>query len=225
MKNIFKILLITLFVACAEHSEKKHDVNSNMNKESFDELVKKFDNPSRDHWQKPTLVIEKLGDVKGKNIADIGAGTGYFSFKMAAKGAQVTAIDVDDRFLKHIENNKTSANSTLVKTQKVDFGSPNLIATNFDAVVIINTYHHLENRYDYLREIWRGVKPGGQLLIVDFKTEETPHGPPLKMRIDGFKVMKELQKAGFSKVIIDVTSLPYQYIITARKLEKLLENN
>ncbi|NJO92951.1 MAG: hypothetical protein HC831_31295 [Chloroflexia bacterium] len=65
--------------------EKHNKSNEHMNKTGFDNLVNHFDNPEREKWQKPDLVIDKLGDLSNKTIGDIGAGTGYFSFRLAKK--------------------------------------------------------------------------------------------------------------------------------------------
>ena len=189
-----------------------------MHKSSFEELVEKFENPERDQWQKPDLVIEKLGDIKGKKIADIGAGTGYFSRRLAQKGASVLALDIDEQFLNFI--NTHSSDSLTIVTRKIPFNSPQLDSAEVDAVIVVDTYHHIENRYDYFRDVWRGMKAGGQLMVVDFKKKKTPHGPPTEMRVEGFDVMRELQKAGFIKVVIDTKTLDYQYIIMAKKYEK-----
>ena len=206
--------------ACGNPTHEKDKVNDQMHKSSFEELVKQFEDPERVQWQKPDLVLEKLGDIKGKKIADIGAGTGYFSKRLAQKGASVLALDVDEQFLNYIDAN--SQDSLDIVTRKVDFDSPKLDSAEVDAIIIVDTYHHIENRYEYFRDVWRGMKAGGELLIVDFKKKDTPHGPPTEMRIEGLEVMRELQKAGFVKVVIDVKTLDYQYIILAKKYEKAI---
>jgi len=218
VKTIIKVSVIIALSGCGNSTHEKGKANNYMHKSSFEELTKKFEDPEREKWQKPNLVIEKLGDIAGKKIADIGAGTGYFSRKLAQKGASIIALDVDDQFLNYI--NTHSHDSLDITTRKVPFNSPKLDSAEVNAVVIVNTYHHIENRYDYFRDVWRGIKPGGQLIVVDFKKEKTPNGPPVEMRIAGFKVMRELQKAGFIKVVIDIKTLDYQYLITAKKYEK-----
>ncbi|MFT7084531.1 MAG: 2-polyprenyl-3-methyl-5-hydroxy-6-metoxy-1,4-benzoquinol methylase [Vicingaceae bacterium] len=220
IKTVTTLWFVLAFFACGNTTYEKDKANEHMHKSSFEELVKKFEDPKRDQWQKPNLVLEKLGDVRGKKIADIGAGTGYFSRRLAQKGASVLALDVDERFLNYIDS--LSQDSLDIVTRKVNFDSPMLDSAEVDAILIVDTYHHIETRYEYFRDVWRGMKAGGQLIIVDFKKKDTPHGPPTEMRIEGFEVMKELQKAGFVKVVIDVRSLDYQYIILAKKYEKAI---
>ncbi len=81
-----------------QHSDATH-ANEHMHQVGFDTLVKHFENPARAEWQKPEWVIEQLGDLTGKTVADIGAGTGYFAFRIARKAKKVIAIDIDERFL------------------------------------------------------------------------------------------------------------------------------
>jgi len=81
-----------------QHGHAPGHANKHMNSTSFEDLVIRFDSPERDAYQQPAKVLEYIGDVTGKKILDIGAGTGYFAFKLAAKGAEVIAGDVDDRF-------------------------------------------------------------------------------------------------------------------------------
>jgi len=218
MKTIILLSFAFALAACENSQHKSLSANYHMHKSSFEELVEKFENPERDQWQKPDLVIEKLGDIKGKKFADIGAGTGYFSRRLAQKGASVLALDIDEQFLNFI--NTHSSDSLTIVTRKIPFNSPQLDSAEVDAVIVVDTYHHIENRYDYFRDVWRGMKAGGQLMVVDFKKKKTPHGPPTEMRVEGFDVMRELQKAGFIKVVIDTKTLDYQYIIMAKKYEK-----
>jgi len=220
VKTIIKVSVIIALTGCGNSAHEKGKANHYMHKSSFEELTKKFEDPEREKWQKPDLVIKKLGDIDGKKIADIGAGTGYFSRKLAQKGASIIALDVDDQFLNYI--NTRSQDSLDITTRKVPFNSPQLDSAEVNAVIIVNTYHHIENRYEYFRDVWRGIKPGGQLIVVDFKKEKTPNGPPVEMRVGGFKVMRELQKAGFIKVVIDIQTLEYQYIIAAKKYENAI---
>lgn len=193
--------------------------NKHMHKRSFEDLVKSFESEDRTKWQKPDEVIKKLGDVKDKTVMDIGSGTGYFSFKLVAQGAKVIAADVNDKFQGYIKQRKEKAKlrDEQLTTRKVPFDSPDLKAEEADHVMIVDTYHHIENRIDYFKKVLVGLKAGGKLLVVDFKKEETPHGPPLKMRLTAEEVKKELTEAGFTNIVIDNELLPYQYTVLAGK--------
>jgi len=208
------------------HSEGKHSnqhhtdhnkSNKHMNANSFEDLSKSFEDDERASWQKPALVIEKLGNIKGKKIGDIGAGTGYFAFRMASLGANVTAIDVDERFQDFIKEKITKENTTNLETKLVGYDNPELSKNEFDVLIIIDTYHHFNDKIEYMTHCFNGLKDNGVLMNVDFKNKETPHGPPVDHRIAAGKVKKDLLEVGFTDVEIDQTTLPEQYIIIARK--------
>ncbi len=216
---LFFTMLLTAHWACAQHDDHghHHDANHHMNQRPFEELVAHFEDPSRDEWQKPDAVLAQLGDLQGKKVMDIGSGTGYFSFRMAKAGAQVICADVDERFLEYITkkvNQSETWATPRMETRKVPFDSPALKAKEVDLVLIVDTYHHIENRIDYFKAVKKGLKPNGRLVVIDFFKEEAPVGPPVKMKMSEEQVASELHKAGFQSIDIDVETLPYQYIIT-----------
>jgi ubiquinone/menaquinone biosynthesis C-methylase UbiE len=192
--------------------------NAHMNQTDFETLKSHFDDPARDEWQKPDEVVALLGDLKGKTVMDIGCGTGYFSFRLADAGAHVIAADVDDRFLKEVkEHNSQRSDPGQVEIRKLPANSPELANDEADAVLIVDTYHHLENRPAYFTKVIRGLKPGGKLYVVDFKKQETPEGPPVEMRISAKDVGHELGEAGFRKFELNEGLLPYQYVVIATR--------
>ncbi|MBC2846732.1 class I SAM-dependent methyltransferase [Winogradskyella flava] len=220
------ISFIFLIAACSEHKTKTHheeskkqhvtpSANDYMHQSSTDELIERFESPERDAYQKPEKVLEYLGDVKNKRIIDIGAGSGYFSVKLAEKGANVIAADVSDEFQnalkKRIEDHKIKN----IELRKIPYDSPNLKDEEVDMVLIVNTYHHIENRSAYFSEVKAGTKVDGELIIIDFFKIEVPVGPPTDHKISIDKVIAELKDAGYSKFNVNVDLLPYQYIIKA----------
>jgi len=102
-----------------------------------------------------------------------------------------------------------------VVTRHLDYDSPGLAPGEADRVLVVDVYHHIEQRERYLPLLRKGLKPGGELAIVDFKKEPTPDGPPLAMRLTPDEIRRELVAAGFRDIAIDTTLLPYQYLIKA----------
>ena len=202
----------------SEHSHTDHNKsNIHMNKSSFEDLTKAFEEKERVNWQKPGLVIKKLGDLSGKTIGDIGSGTGYFSFRLAEQNANVVAIDVDERFQAFIEQKIEENKVSNITTRLVGYNNPDLSDNEFDALIIVNTYHHFNDKIEYMGFCKQGLKTGGTLMIVDFKNKSTAHGPPVDHRISAEEVKSDLQKAGFNQIEIDSTTLSEQYIITVKK--------
>ena len=220
MKYIFWMTcLLSWSCSHAQHEHHHHgeDANHHMNQRPFEELVAHFEDPARDEWQQPEAVMELFGDLTGKTVMDIGSGTGYFSFRMARAGARVICADVDQRFLDYIIQKRDSIGSWArdrITTRHVPFDSARLKSGEADLVLIVDTYHHIEDRIAYFREVRQGLKPDGKLVVIDFFKEESPVGPPVDMKMAEETVMGELHQAGFAHVAVDVETLPYQYIIT-----------
>lgn len=193
-----------------------HSANEYMHKASTEELANRFESPERDAYQQPHKVMEYLGDIKGKTIMDIGAGTGYFSVKLAKHGANVIAADVNDEFqtylIKRIEEN----NIKNIEFRKIPFDSPNLKDAETDMVLIVNTYHHIENRSAYFAKVKQGIKKEGELVIIDFFKSDVPVGPPTDHKVSIDEVIAELKQAGYTLFEVEVNLLPYQFIIKAK---------
>lgn len=187
---------------------------------SFESLVADFESKDRVIWQKPELVISLLGDLENKTVADIGAGTGYFTFRILPRAKKVIGIDIDERFITFLDSVKVRLperyhdrfESRLAKSD-----DPLLAPGEADAVIIVNTYGYIQNRVQYLKTLSKGISPGGQLLIIDFKKNNLPIGPPDEYKVALQQVEKELLAAGFDIKEIDKDALDYQYIVLAVK--------
>jgi 2-polyprenyl-3-methyl-5-hydroxy-6-metoxy-1,4-benzoquinol methylase len=188
---------------------------------NFEEIVTTYEDPDRKDWQNPSLVIEKLGELKNKTVADIGAGTGYFSFRLAQEGARVIAIDIDPQFLTYIEERQeevlSSSDTPLVTTRLSRTDDPLLSPGEADVVLLVNTYTYIEDRISYLQKVKKGMSEEGKLAIVDYKDETNPVSPDTQSLLAPEIVQAELEQAGFTDVVIDESSLQYQYIIIAKK--------
>lgn len=196
-----------------EHEHKHGHANHHMNKTSFEDLVKNFESADRNEWQKPDEVIRFLGDLKNKTIIDIGAGTGYFEFKMNEPSAKIIAADVDERFIKFIDNRIVSEKKMNISSRKAEYDKPPVTEQEADIVFMVDVYHHIENRKDYFSMVKKGLKPNGEMVIVDFKKGDFEHGPPNDMKIEPQIVINEMKLAGFNLVVQDTTTLKYQYLL------------
>jgi predicted methyltransferase len=195
-----------------------HAANHVMNQRPFEDLVAGFEDPARDEWQKPAEVLAFLGDVQGKIVMDIGSGSGYFSFRLLEAGANLICADVDERFLNYIDERmaRESLPASRMETRLVPYDSSTLKPGEADIVLIVDTYHHIENRVAYFAEVRAGLKPGGKLVVVDFFKRDDPVGPGVGMKMSEDVVMAELREAGYTEFNLDVERLPYQYLIEAR---------
>lgn len=218
MKQIIIIFSAYILVSCSgntKHGEHEHHnkAEHHMHKTSFDELVKRFEAADRDEWQKPEEVIKFLGDLKNKTIVDIGAGTGYFEFKMNEPSAKIIATDVDERFVKYIDERIVSEKTTNIFSRKAEYEKPPVMEQEADIVFMVDVYHHIENRKDYFSLVKKGLKPNGEFVIVDFKKGDFEQGPPDEMKIQPQVVINEMKQAGFNLVTQDTVTLKYQYLL------------
>lgn len=184
-------------------------------------IAEDYLNTNRVIWQKPDLVLDLLGDLNGKTVADIGAGTGFFSLRMVEKAKKVIAVDIDPRFVNYLDSVKVlelaEPLQSKLNTRLATPEDPLLKPGEADIVVIVNTYMYIKNRVAYLSNLKKGIAEGGMLLIVDFKKKRMPLGPPQDIRVPLYQTENELYEAGYRDISTNDTALDYQYIITARK--------
>jgi predicted methyltransferase len=159
--------------------------------------AKSFDDPARDGWQMPDRVIDTLGLARDASIADIGAGTGYFTVRLAAAApaGMVYAVDIEPAMLEHVSQRARAARLENVVPVQAAASGPNL-PKPVDLVLIVNTYHHLPNRITYFRDLHKQLKPSAQVAIVDFR-KDAPEGPPREFRFEADEIVREMKDAGF----------------------------
>lgn len=129
-----------------------------------------YNNPWRARWQQPAAVIRALALQPGDHVADLGAGGGYFTFRLAdAVGprGKVYAIDIDKSNLDYITRRAQRDGYTNIETILAKPDDPLLPANSIDVIFTRNTYHHLEKRTDYFTAAARYLRPGGRVAIID----------------------------------------------------------
>jgi ubiquinone/menaquinone biosynthesis C-methylase UbiE len=177
--------------------------------------VAMLDDPKRDAYQKPHDVITALELKPGEVIADIGAGSGYFTFRLArhlGDAGRVYAVDVSPDMILHLNRRIRDLKLKNVSTILAAPDDPLLAEASVDRFLICDTWHHIENRARYLALLMKMLKPGGQVIMIDFKKAETPVGPPQEMRIDRDELLGEMEANGF-RLATEHTFLPYQYFL------------
>jgi ubiquinone/menaquinone biosynthesis C-methylase UbiE len=177
--------------------------------------IASLEDPARDQWQKPDAVVEALKLRPGEVVADIGAGSGYFSLRFArAVGdrGRVYAVDIDPEMIRHLNRRRRDEHLRNVVTVLSDPDDPLLPEGSVDRVVIVDTWHHVEDHATYLQRLRKVLRPGGQVVQIDFQKRELPVGPPLSMKIAREDLVKEMEAAGF-QLSGEQTFLPYQYFL------------
>jgi SAM-dependent methyltransferase len=192
-----------------KHGEEQGFHHSFGNAETW---AKEFDDPARDAWQKPDDVLDALQLARTAYVADIGAGTGYFSARIAKRvpDGKVFAVDIEPDMLRYLRERAHRERLHALQAVQASADSPNLPAP-VDVALIVDTYHHIDDRVAYFSRLKSMLRPGGRLAIVDFKTD-APEGPPPERRIPPEKVTVELEQAGYS-LIAKRDFLPRQYFL------------
>jgi ubiquinone/menaquinone biosynthesis C-methylase UbiE len=185
--------------------------------EKADDWAKEFDNPERDAWQKPAEVVAAMGISAGMTVADIGAGTGYFLphlSRAVGPTGKVLGVDIEADMVRYMKERAAKEKLANVTAQQAMGADPGLAAGSMDRILIVDTWHHIPERVAYAQKLRAALRPGGQLIIVDFTLEATK-GPPKEHRLAADKVIAELDAGGFSGKVVD-ESLPEQYIVVAK---------
>jgi SAM-dependent methyltransferase len=184
--------------------------------EDVDKWAKEFDNPERDAWQKPGEILDALHPSPTSIVADIGAGTGYFSVRIAKRipNGKIFAADIEPDMVRYLgERAQREHLSNLVPVQA------NADAANLpepvDIILVVDTYHHIGNRTKYFATLGSSLRAGGRLAIVDFKPD-SPSGPPAQDRVPPERVRNELDAAGYS-LVESFQFLPRQYYLIFQK--------
>ena len=160
-------------------------------------FAKSFDDPKRDEWQVPSRVIDALGLKSGMAVADIGAGTGYFSMRLAkVPGVSVYSVDIEPKMVEHLKQRALGEKLANVTAVLAGAASPNL-PKPVDVVLIVDTYHHIGSRTAYFRDLKKSLKPGGRVAIVDFR-KDSPEGPPVEFRFTAEQIEAEMKLAGYA---------------------------
>ena len=173
--------------------------------------------PDRAAWQKPDQIMDALGIADGAHVADIGAGAGWFSTRLARRvgpNGVVYAQDVQQQMLDAIRRRVEREGLRNVRTVKGEGSSPNLPPHALDAVLVVDAYPEVkvEDRVTFLKNLGLGLKPNGRIGIVNFKLGGGGPGPDdPSLRVPRASVERDAAAAGLK--VKSVGNLPYQYLI------------
>lgn len=171
-----------------------------------------FDDPKRDEWQKPHEVIQALALKPDAVVADIGSGTGYFSARfahMVPKG-RVYGVDTEPDMVKYLAERAKREGLKNLTAIAGKPGDPRL-PEKADMIVLVDVYHHIEDRERYFRQLRNSLKSGGRVAIIDFRMD-SPDGPPANARIAPQRVKDEFKRAGY-RLSQEHAFLPNQYFL------------
>ena len=175
-----------------------------------------FDDPARDQWQKPHEIITALALCPTDLVADIGAGTGYLSVRLARHltAGTVYAVDAEKDMVQHLTDRAKASGIANLHPILADTTSANL-PEKVDISVLLDVYHHISNRPDYFKRLADSLKPDGRVAIIDFRPD-SPVGAPKEMRISADQIKAEITAAGY-RLAGTYDFLPYQNFLVFQR--------
>jgi len=167
--------------------------------EHAEHWAKAFDDPSRDAWQKPDVVLAALELAPAMTVADVGAGTGYFTVRLARAlpQGQVVATDIEPDMVRYLGERAEREHLPNVHAQLAGASDPQLAPASVDRELVVDVWHHISDRVAYAKGLAAALRPGGKLVIVDF-TQDATHGPPKHHRLAPETIVADLRAAGLA---------------------------
>jgi cyclopropane fatty-acyl-phospholipid synthase-like methyltransferase len=179
-----------------------------------------LESPDRAAWQKPDLIMDALKIAYGDTVADIGAGSGFFTVRLARRvdprgeNGLVYAEDIQQPMLESIKRRVSREGLKNVVTRLGTDTDANLPKGTLDAVLVVDVYQEVEvaeSRVRFLRHLADALKPNGRIGIVNYKPGDGGPGPEPQRRLDRAVVEAEVRAAGLR--VIDRATLPFQYML------------
>jgi SAM-dependent methyltransferase len=187
----------------------------------FDDVEKYIaflERPDRASWQKPDDVVAALGLTGKETVMDLGAGSGYFTFRLerALPQGKVVAADAEPEMIRHIHHQAMEDGVKNVEAVLIQPDEPE-VPKDADMVFICDVLHHVPDRAVWLSKIVAEMKPGARLVLIEFKEGNLPEGPPESMKITRAQMVELATKAGLGLESERATLLPYQTFLVFRK--------
>src|SRR5262245_5816483 len=185
-------------------------------------MVKRQLDPARAAWQKPERVIAALGLRRGRVVAEIGSGPGYFTLRLAravGPSGRVYAVDPEPAMLEALRERLARSGLRNVTPILGLPDDPLLPPASCDLVLIVNAYHHFADGRVLLRCLTSALRPRGRVVNVDWAPRETPVGPPLERRVAPDAFLREARRAGLS-LIRARDLLPHQYFLVLERARR-----
>jgi SAM-dependent methyltransferase len=177
-----------------------------------------LERPNREDVQKSPQIMHALAFKPGERVADIGAGSGYFTFQVA-KAVEPTglvlALDIAPEMLEYLDLRVKARQATNITLRKVASDDPQLAPRSVDTILMIDAIHYVKDRTAYARKLLPALAPGGRVVIIDYIPKpmaERPWGPPPEQQFPKEQLDREMAGAGF-RVLAAYDFLPEQFFV------------
>jgi 2-polyprenyl-3-methyl-5-hydroxy-6-metoxy-1,4-benzoquinol methylase len=186
--------------------------------EETEKYIAFLERPDRAIWQKPDEVVVALGLAGNETVLDLGAGSGYFTFRLAKAlpRGKVIAADTEPEMVVHIHHKAMSEGVQNIEPLLVKPNNPE-VPKGTDWVFVCDVLHHVTDRTAWLGKLSSEMKPGARLALIEFKEGDLPEGPPASVKITRAQIIDLVTKAGLVLESEKATLLPYQTFLVFRK--------
>jgi ubiquinone/menaquinone biosynthesis C-methylase UbiE len=220
MGTVLRVICLLLFLYGAGVAQQVHPVTGRriaqvMGVGGADWLVRS----ERETEEAPDAALDAIGIPRGATVADVGAGVGYFTWRLAERvgpSGKVYANDIQQAMLEKLRGNMEARHLTNVQTVLGAEDDPKLPAGAVDVILLVDVYHEFSEPQKMLQKMRQALKPDGRLVLLEYRKEDPsiPIRPEHKMSAD--EVRAELQPEGF-RFEKNLTTLPRQHILIFRK--------
>src|SRR6202166_337269 len=211
--------LLSLLLLPALASAQQKSMPPRTQDRPLDSRIETMERAQRDEWQKPDEVVKALDLKPGDIVADVGAGSGYFTRRLAkvvAPAGKVYAVDVAADILGYLKERADREGLRNIVTIVSQPDDPMLPAKSVDLVFFCDTTHHIDHRVAFYRKLAPAVKAHGRMAIIDYPPD-SPHAPHQhEQLVPRSQVISEAEQAGF-KFVKDFQFLPYHYFLMFEK--------
>jgi ubiquinone/menaquinone biosynthesis C-methylase UbiE len=178
-----------------------------------------LERPEREAEEQPALTIAALEVRPGSTVADLGAGSGYYSFRIAplvGPAGKVLAVDIEPSMLEIIEARARRESIVNVQTVRSTAQDPHLPPASVDLVFMVDVYHELEYPYEIMQKVREALKPGGRVALIEYRAEDPAVMIKSVHKMSQAQILREMQAVGL-RPVKTVTTLPLQHLLIFSK--------
>ena len=207
MRRGWVLVSVMVVLAClttiqAQESSVRPGINRHYEKPRFEQWVGTFEQPGREIYDRRQAIVQAVGLRPGMVVADVGAGTGLFTLLFAPlvePGGRVIAVDISEVFVSNISRRASAAGARNVQAVRNVATDVSLPPASIDLAFVCDTYHHFEYPQKMLASIHRALRPGGSMVVIDFRRIPGFSSPWVMQHVRAGRqtVVGEIQAAGF----------------------------
>jgi ubiquinone/menaquinone biosynthesis C-methylase UbiE len=177
-----------------------------------------LERPRREREERTDLLLKELKLDAADVVADVGAGSGYFTFRMASLVPQgkVLAVDIQPEMLDEIRSRMKKTGARNVVTVLGTVSDPRLPAGSLDVALFVDAYHEFSHPYEMMQNVAKALKPGGRVVLVEYRAEDPDVPIKPRHKMTEAQAVKEMAAVGL-EFTANVKSLPQQHLLIFRK--------